>query len=369
MKYDLLTLDTQAFNKNSFDFEGPWLSQLKQFKDGATKVVISEVVVRELVRQLADKIRQAKDEFEASTKKALLYGLDAKAAADLTLLKGKPRALAEARVKAYLDTIGAVEIPANQTDIDQVLDAYFKPAPPFASSGKKKSEFPDAIALLSMENWAEKLGKRILAVSADGDWTAFADRSLIIDTVDTIDDALALLSAHAEEARELLIGKLAEIDDEASETAKVFRGLLETELENVTVFPDYSSSQPADIDSGELSLIGFYVAGDAPDYAFDVIQVGSDTLAASVDLRVKAKVSAEVNFSVWDSIDDEMIPMGSVTVEREVDDLEATVIVTWHYSAFDEAWELTSVELGSIEDPDLGYVEMDWGDQEQEVED
>lgn len=366
MKYDFLTLDTQAFNKNSFHFEGPWLSQLKQFKDGSTKVVISEVVVGELIRQLAEKIRQAKDDFDASTKKALLYGLDAQAAADLIVLKGKPRALAEARVKAYLESIGAVEIPANQTDIDQVLAAYFKPAPPFASSAKKKSEFPDAIALLSLEAWADKLGKRILAVSGDGDWTAFADWSTTIGVLTTIEDALALLSAHAEEARDLVAAKLAEIDDADSEAAKTFQDLLATELENVSVFPDYSSSQPAEVESGELSLISFFVAGEAPDYTFDVIQVGSDTIAASVDLRVKAKVSAEVNFSVWDSIDRETIPMGSVTAESEVEDLEATVIVTWNYSAFDEAWELASVELGSIEDPDLGYVEMDWGDQDFE---
>ena len=56
MKYDVLTLDTQVFTTNNFDFDGGWLAQVKQFKDGPIDVVISSVVAREARNQLSEKI-------------------------------------------------------------------------------------------------------------------------------------------------------------------------------------------------------------------------------------------------------------------------------------------------------------------------
>jgi hypothetical protein len=68
-------------------------------------------------------------------------------------------------------------VPANLTTVDGLLKAYFEPAAPFEASGDKKSEFPDAIALMSLEEWARSSGRTILAASADKGWKAFADRS------------------------------------------------------------------------------------------------------------------------------------------------------------------------------------------------
>ena len=361
MKCDALTLDTQVFNKNSFDLDGGWLAQIKQFKGGTTQVVMSEIVARELVGQLADKIRQAKDKFEAATKDALHFGLDAQAAAGMKLVEVSPRTLADTRAKAYFEAIGAVQIPANLLNVDQLLESYFKPTPPFASSGKKKAEFPDAIALLSLEAWAKAHGKHILAVSGDGDWSAFGEKSRYIEVVPTIEDALAILQAHAEEARALVQGKLVEIDTDGSPQAQAFRALLEVEVAEATVHPDIETAQPAEVEEGSLSLLSFFVSGVAPDFDFDVVQVGSETIAASVDLRVTATASAYVSFSAWDSIDREYISLGGVTAEREMKDLEATVIATWERNLVDGEWELASVELVSIDDPNMGMVEMDWG--------
>lgn len=83
MKYDVLTLDTQVFTTNNFDFDGGWLAQVKQFKDGPIDVVISSVVAREARNQLSEKIRKTKDRFESVVKDAAHYGLDAAAAVGL----------------------------------------------------------------------------------------------------------------------------------------------------------------------------------------------------------------------------------------------------------------------------------------------
>ena len=41
----------------------------------------------------------------------------------------------------------------------------------------KKAEFPDAIALLSLDSWGKSKNKKVLTVSADEDWQSFAAQS------------------------------------------------------------------------------------------------------------------------------------------------------------------------------------------------
>ena len=57
------------------------------------------------------------------------------------------------------------------------MNRYFSGATPFAIVGKKKAEFPDAIALMSLEQWAKIHGKKMLVISNDADWQSFADAS------------------------------------------------------------------------------------------------------------------------------------------------------------------------------------------------
>ena len=48
MQYDVITLDTNIFSRNGYYLEGGMLGQLSQFKEGSAKLVVSEIVLREL---------------------------------------------------------------------------------------------------------------------------------------------------------------------------------------------------------------------------------------------------------------------------------------------------------------------------------
>lgn len=50
MRYDVITFDTQTVETNSFHFDGGLLAQLKQFKAGPVRVVLSEIVVKEIIK-------------------------------------------------------------------------------------------------------------------------------------------------------------------------------------------------------------------------------------------------------------------------------------------------------------------------------
>ncbi|MCZ7018809.1 PIN domain-containing protein, partial [Salmonella enterica] len=57
----------------------------------------------------------------------------------------------------------------------KLFELYFGNRPPFHKSNDKKYEFPDAVALLSLEAYAENSG--ILVVSSDKDWITFCNSS------------------------------------------------------------------------------------------------------------------------------------------------------------------------------------------------
>ena len=56
---------------------------------------------------------------------------------------------------------------------------YFSPETPFEEG--KKHEFPDAIALITLEDWAKTNGKNLLAITRDKGWIAFCEKSEWID--------------------------------------------------------------------------------------------------------------------------------------------------------------------------------------------
>jgi hypothetical protein len=77
-----------------------------------------------------------------------------------------------ARLEAFLKEANFEIIQINHVSADKVFDNYFSCIPPF-NIGKKKSEFPDAFALLALEKEAEDKEKKIYVVSGDSDWKNF----------------------------------------------------------------------------------------------------------------------------------------------------------------------------------------------------
>jgi hypothetical protein len=69
----------------------------------------------------------------------------------------------------FLKDVRASEVPLS-VNLDDLCDSYFQEKPPF--SGKKKSEFPDAIVLSSLRDWSSQKRKKVYAVSGDEDFKA-----------------------------------------------------------------------------------------------------------------------------------------------------------------------------------------------------
>jgi hypothetical protein len=98
---------------------------------------------------------------------------------DTLALLGDPEHAAQTQFADYLATIGGEMVPASgPADMPaKLLRRYFAAEAPFERAERKKHEFPDVFALLSLEALAKSKRKLLLCVSPDSGWKNFAAQS------------------------------------------------------------------------------------------------------------------------------------------------------------------------------------------------
>lgn len=153
-KYPLaVTIDTNIFDAAKFDLcDTSVLKTLENYvKSGKIKVVLSDIVVRESKRHIADQIkkicgimRKARGTAleEATEHLIITIGLGE----ILKIVKNKDELISkgEEMFDDFLRKINAEILGADLIDVSVILDDYFETKPPFENGEKKKSEFPDA---------------------------------------------------------------------------------------------------------------------------------------------------------------------------------------------------------------------------------
>jgi hypothetical protein len=344
MQYDVITFDTQTVISNAFHFDGGLLAQLKQFKNGPVRVVLSEVVLREIVKHLVQNTRAAKDSIISAHKKAVDHGL-AEANAPFIAADVDVKSVARARLTKFLQEIGAEIIRPSNISVSDLVEAYFQPAPPFSAAGKNKAEFPDAMALMSLERWANENNRKVLAVSNDKGWTAFAELSDRIDVHAELTEALALLQKHEEEARAAVQSLFTAIDTNSdAELALRFKTLLADEISGYGADADANSAYSIEADQLDLSLIEFRFVGDPDDFSFSVTQSGPNVLVAQADIETTVKAETVFYMSVYDSIDKDHTPVGSTQVKMDEEAL-FEVLATFERDSPSTAFRVSKVEI------------------------
>ncbi len=364
MKYDVITIDTQAIETNGFHFEGGLLALLKQFNGGPIEVVVSSIVAREVLNHLTEKTREAREALERATIKAAEYGLVASARPNYSHNPVDPRAIARSRLEKFLVEIGAQIIPVDGVTTAQLLSLYFASAPPFGAR-KKKQEFPDAIALLTLEAWAKEKGKKILAISGDPDWAAYSEKSDRIDVVSELALGLELAQQHISEANttvEHLIRDV--INFPGHDFSRNLHASIAEQVNGWWAYGEAESSYQADCDQVELTLVDLRFKGEPNDLDFTVVQAGPEKIVARIGLDLNVKAEASFSLSAYDSTDKDYFAVGVADAEMERD-MEFSALVTFEGDFEKDEVRATEVEI--VEGPasvNFGSVEPDYGEPE-----
>lgn len=159
-----ISIDTNIFEATGFRLEHGYLRYLEQFSQGDVRLVFSELTIGELRARMLRKTEEALSTLRKGLSDMSTYWLlpsqdiRSEIVAKFTQ-QMVPAGKVEERIQEFLRRCNAIVIPATGTvDPSTLVRAYLESRAPFESS-KKKHEFPDAIALMSLEARAPKRTK------------------------------------------------------------------------------------------------------------------------------------------------------------------------------------------------------------------
>ena len=356
MPYDAITFDTQTIINNGYAFDDGALENLKDLKDHVIRVVVSDVVRLEILKHTRNHLKSLADKLHDSTRKAIEHKVFEGPAVD-AMSREAVRELAIARVGTYLDDLGCEILSHEGIPLGDVMARYFSAQPPFSQSGAKKNEFPDAVTLITLDNWAEHHNFRVLAISGDKDWTNFAEGNERIDVVETIPDALDIINVQAVEAKQAAIAALTAIGVNANPNrTEEVQELLSNALERETPYVDCNSDVEVDAENATLSLVSFEFL-DVED--LKLVRSHGSEVTVEVVAVIEVDARAPLYFSVQDSIDGDYVSIGG-SEEHVRTAVEANLLISM---AFDGA-EFTVDDVDITRFPksiDFGYVEFNSG--------
>ena len=188
---DAIIIDTSAFYNEQFDFIGAQDSILPSLfeviKEKKITLISHPILRAEIKKHIADsEVISKLSHFKAAIKKyksALeLIGLSAEEITGRVDALNMQTKLTEAFEKIFEE---ANELP--YPNAEDVFAQYFACEAPFAASGDKKSEFPDAFVLLAIKQYLKaNPTKSMLILTDDGDWhNALSDtpRAILANSV------------------------------------------------------------------------------------------------------------------------------------------------------------------------------------------
>jgi hypothetical protein len=374
LDYHALCIDTNIFRETGYGLDKGLPAQLDQFADSPVQVVISEIVHREMKRHLAELVGKARAALEKGLKDVQQEMLASEGAAHrarkAVLTSESDEEIAQRRLDRFYERSGAMVLPADSVSSREVLDRYFNQEPPFAASGDKKQEFPDAYALMSVEKWAEEQDFKALVVSHDKGWREFCERSERLVYRNDLGSALKLFQPHdaagqfmsdfnaclVAEADEH--GILATVAERIKESVEAMEIDVEADSrfywEPIEVYSQYKGHEFRHLSPKQVDM--------------DLIRVTEHEVVVRLPAGITCDVHANFALSMTNPIDKDEVSMGSQSAELE-QTFDSDVLVTFEG---DFTQGLAGVSVKSVEVVDalptveFGEIELDRGRDEEE---
>jgi PIN domain len=314
-----LSVDTSIFDKLGRNLNFQPLLGLAQFRHGPTKFVLSEVVVGELKTHLHDRAHQAKQELAAKVRNIATHwhrSADASAVETALGVDQDAGEFSEEFLAAYVEAVAPLIIGVETVEPTELLRRYLGAEPPFGDKEAKKHEFPDALALSSLDAWAKNERTFMLVISGDNGWKEFCDKSDNLICMNDLPPALNLFNENAGVVVSRVLAKLAA--GQAQDLHKAIDATLESFLEEIDIDLDFDSSAEYEAEDVEPSVNCWRIYDPAQ---ADVISADDELLVFSVPVHADVSVGIYFRFSHWDSVDREYVRLGSRTlhVPKEIE--------------------------------------------------
>ncbi len=322
-----ISLDTNVFTRAGYKLDQGMFGRLDQFKDAPFQLVLSEVIIREVFKHISEHAIEKKLKFQSGLRGiSKLWNIeDSKQLAVSTelLQEIEPKELAKKSLDQFINRCGVkLAMAEDFLNPSELLKHYFDTQPPFEGAKDKKAEFPDAIALLSLESWAKKEDIAVIIVTHDKGWVNYCARSERLFAINDIAKALTLIQ-EVDSHQTILCRKL------EKEIAHNKHQNLLTEIEDsisddiwsIDWIPEADAAYyyDAELESVELDNAEFVPDNDNPQlYPVDY---RNGVLVARTTVSIYVTAACNFSFSVKDGVDRDMADVGSciATVYKKVE--------------------------------------------------
>lgn len=366
------SIDTNVMEGKAIDFNRGALNVLHRQRPAWMTLQLSDIVEREVHAHRLRDLTKAKQELDSA-----LGHMRRKAALDVTKVVAELDALAvvesaqkqfRKELHSFVTGLGGEVLPTTgKTLASDLFARYFANQPPFEGVKDKKSEFPDAAAILVLEQFAKDRNTCGVLISRDKGWHAFASESDHLFCVKTLKEFTSLFQAMSKHA-ELLLSKIrADLEDKNSNCYALVQDAVQEHVSEAEwsvdeIYTGFSHRLEAEAYEASVTAFepdfqnmqGWFTDEDSPLYVVEV------------PVSMSVEVSISVAFFQWDSIDHEEIPMGSqeISVPMNVD---VSVFLTSSGELMAspvEEWDIEVEIAAGRYSVDAGEVNLDYGDDE-----
>lgn len=365
-----ITLDTSAFGKPSeMSLEYGLVARLGQFSGTGVQFILSDVVLKEVESHMTkganDAILQLDKSFKA-VGGSWNVPREIRAEAKKILVGDEsPLEMARRRVEAFVDDTKCLVIKSDEhATIGELVRRYFSNEPPFAERETKKNEFPDALAVMSLEAWAKEHDTKILVVSNDEDWARYCETSRGLVMVRNLADGLALFNANGEVACIALSQIM--LSGERTDWQEAIERAAQSHIDSMWFMAEADAMFHFDDEINEVVVLGVVISDD--ELVLAPVDTEDGSLVAELTVSVEVEVSCDFSFSVRDSIDKDYVPMGSATLTGS-DTIELRMLITFAGDIPDDA-EIDEIEVegNNRHYISFGTVGPDWMDDSSNYE-
>ncbi|MGD9807750.1 MAG: PIN domain-containing protein [Deferribacterales bacterium] len=194
-KIGYVTIDTSILEKYIHEPTSGMCRLLSKFKLHGITLTLSSIVRNELIKHKVDEYEEKREKAKSGLNAVKKFiniqpypydDLIDKIESQDTLKQ------ASALLEDFEDITECETLGLESVQTDEIYDKYFQQKPPFGKKQDKKHEFPDAAALISFRNLADKEGKYIVVVAKDNDWKGFCEENECLIYIDDLDGLLTL---------------------------------------------------------------------------------------------------------------------------------------------------------------------------------
>lgn len=163
-------LDSNVFIGEKFNFNSTSLSSLKQYLDsGLINLYTNDIVLKEVKRNIKSELEYHIGQASKIINKPEFRCAISKEENDYInkIFSNAPQKL-ESVFDSYVE--GAIVLDYNTVSVTELFDNYFNTKAPFEESKEKKAEFPDAVIIMSIEEYLKNENILLHVVTNDNGW-------------------------------------------------------------------------------------------------------------------------------------------------------------------------------------------------------